>query len=90
MSGEITEIEVSDTLKFRSNCNTLKMETVKPFRITKIGPRIMPIIMVGGYEILRNLSEPSDHTLMHIDVYADYLSYVSPRILSKAIITLLT
>ena len=53
------------------NCNTLKMVTGKPFGITKIGARIMSIITVGGHEVTRNLSEPSDQTIMHIDVYAD-------------------
>ena len=54
------------------NCNTLKMVTGKPFGITKIGARIMSLI-----EVTRNLSEPSDQTIMHIDVYADYLSAIS-------------
>ena len=49
------------------NCNTLKTVTGKPFGITKIGARIMSIITV----VTRNLSEPSDQTIMHIDVYAD-------------------
>ena len=33
----------------RSNCNTLKMVTGKPFGITKIGRRTMSIITVGGH-----------------------------------------
>ena len=61
------------------NCNTLKMLTEKPFGITKIGARIMSIITVGGHEVTRNLNEPSDQTVMHIDVYADYLSAISPQ-----------
>ena len=66
------------------NCNTLKMVTGKPFGITKIGARIMLIITVGGHEVTRNLSEPSDQTVMHIDVYADYLSAISPQTTSRA------
>ena len=50
------------------NCNNLKMVTGKPFGITKIGARIMSIITVSGHELTRNLSEPSDQTIMHIDV----------------------
>ena len=72
------------------NCNTLKMVTGKPFGITKIGARITSIITVGGHEVTRNLSEPSDHTIMHIDVYADYLSAISPQTTSRALRTLLT
>ena len=53
------------------NRNTVKMVTGNPFGITKIGARIMSIITVGGHEVTRNLSEPSDQIIMHIDVYAD-------------------
>ena len=31
----------------------------------------MSIISLSGQEVTRNLNEPNDHTLMHIDVYAD-------------------
>ena len=48
------------------NCNTLKLATVKPFGITKIGARIMSIITVCGQEVTRNLRAPSDQTIMHI------------------------
>ena len=73
-----------------SSCNTLKLVTGKPFGITKIGARIMSIITVGGHEVTRNLSEPSHQTIMHIDVYADYLSTVSPQTISRAVRALLT
>ena len=72
------------------NCNTLKKVTGKPFGITKIGARIMSIITVGGHEVTRKLSEPSDQTIMHIDVYADYLSAISPQTTSRALRALLT
>ena len=72
------------------NCNTLKMVTGKPFGITKIGTRIMSIITVGGHEVTRNLSESSDQMIMHIDVYADYLSAISLRTPSRASRALLT
>ena len=66
------------------------MVTGKPFGITKIGTRIMSIITVGGHEVKRNLSDPSDQTIMHIDVYADYLSAIIPRTPSRALRALLT
>ena len=72
------------------NCNTLKIVTGKPFGITKIAARIMSIITVGGHEVTGNLSEPSDQTVMHIDVYADYLSAISPQTTSRALRALLT
>ena len=76
-SVPMPEAEVGATKS--GNCNTLKMVTGKPFGITKIGARIMSIITVGGHEVLRNLIEPSDQTTMHIDVYADYISAISPQ-----------
>ena len=63
----------------RSNCNISKKMTRKPFGITKIGTRPMSNITVGVHEVTRNLSEPSDQTIMHIDLYADYLSAISPQ-----------
>ena len=72
------------------NCNTLKVVTGKPFGITKIGARIMSITTVGGHKVTRNLSEPSDQTIMHIDVYVDYLSAISPQTTSRALRALLT
>ena len=50
----------------------------------------MSIITVGGHEVTRNLSEPSDQARMHIDVYADYLSAKSPQTTSRALRALLT
>ena len=70
--------------------NLLKIETGKPFGITKIGARIMSTITVGDHEVARNLSEPSNQTLMHIDVYADYMNTISPQTPSRALRALLT
>ena len=77
--------EATESATNGGNCNTLKMVTGKPFGTTKIGVRIMSIITVGGHEVTRKLSEPSDQTIMHIDVYADYLSAVSPQTSSRAV-----
>ena len=68
-SVKVPEAEMGATRS--GNCNTLKMVTGKPFGITKIGAKIRSIITVGGHEVTRNLSEPSDQTIMHIDVSAD-------------------
>ena len=86
----IPESEAIESATNGDKCNTLKMVTEKPFGITKIGVRIMSIIIVGGHKVTRNLSEPSDQTIMHIDVYADYLSAVSPQTTSRAVRALLT
>ena len=82
--------EATESATNSGNCNTLKMVTGKPFSITKIGARIMSIITVGGHEVTRNLCEQSDQKIMHIDVYAGYLSVVSPQTTSRAVRALLT
>ena len=84
------ETETGENLLKRSNCNTLKMVTGKPFGIRKIAARIMSITTVGGHELTRNLSEQSDQTLMHIDVYAEYLRRITPQNPSRALRALLT
>ena len=79
------ELETGDYSTTKSNCNTLRRVTRKPIGITKIGARIMTKITVGGHEVTRNLSEPKDQTLMHIDVYADYLRTIIPQTPSRAL-----
>ena len=64
-SVPMPEAEVGATKS--GNCNTLKLVTGKPFGITKIGARINSSITVGGHEVTRNLSEPSDQTTMQIN-----------------------
>ena len=73
-----SEPETRENLENRSGCNTLKIRIGKPYGITKIGARTMSIIAVGGHEVTRNLSEPSDQKLMHIDVYAELLKSNKP------------
>ena len=82
--------EVASGSTKTGNSNTVKMVTGKPFGISKIGARIMSTITVGGHEVTRNLSEPCDQTTMHIDVYPDYLSGISPQTTSRALRALLT
>ena len=45
---------------------------------------------MGGHDVRRNLSEPSDQTLLYIDVYADYLRTIRPQTPSRALSALLT
>ena len=80
LSGLVPKPEAELGATKSGNCNTLNMVTGKPFGITKIGARIMSIITVGGHEVTWNLSEPSDQYADYADVYADYLSAISPQI----------
>ena len=52
--------------------------------------RKISIITIDGYEVARNLSEPSDQTLNLIDLYADYLRTISPPTPSRALRALMT
>ena len=54
------------------------------------GSKIQSIISVAEPQVIRNLSEPSEFTLMHLDTYADYLRQVEPRTESRAVRALLT
>ena len=54
------------------------------------GSNIQSIISVAGHQVIRNLSEPSESTLMHLDTYADYLRQVEPRTESRAVRALVT
>ena len=73
LSAAFSQPETSDNLQIRSNCNTLIMETGKLFGIIMHEARTMSVITVGRHELTWNLSEPSDQTLMHIDVSAYFL-----------------
>ena len=68
----------------------LKVISGKRFGMVPQGNKIQSIISVAGHQVIRNLSEPSDFTLMHLDTYADYLRQVEPRTESRAVRALLT
>ena len=50
----------------------------------------MSIISVAGHRLVKNLSEPSENTLVHLDIYADYLREKDPKLDSRAVRALLT
>ena len=60
------------------------------FGMVPQGSKIQSIISVAGHQVIRNLSEPSEFTLMHLDTYADYLRQMEPRTESRAVRALLT
>ena len=60
------------------------------FGMVPQGSKIQLIISVAGHQVIRNPSEPSEFTLMHLDTYADYLRQVEPRTESRAVRALLT
>ena len=50
----------------------------------------MSIISVAGHQAVKNLSEPSEITLVHLEIYADYLREKDPKLDSRALRALLT
>ena len=85
---EATEVEET---KAPSSLN-IKLNVISGQRFGMVpqGSKIHSIISVAGHQVIRNLSEPSEFTLMHLDTYADYLRQVEPRTESRAVRALLT
>ena len=53
----------------------LKLNVIsgKTFGMRREGTKVMSIKSVAGHQVVKNLSEPSEITLVHLDIYADYL-----------------
>ena len=85
---EATEFEETKTPS--SLDMKLKVISGKRFGMVPQGNKTQSIISVAGHQVIRNLSEPSEFTLMHLDTYADYLRQVEPRTESRAVRALLT
>ena len=85
---EATEVEETKTPSSLS----LKLNVISGQRFGMVpqGSKIQSIITVAGHQVIRNLSEPSEFTLMHLDTYIDYLRQVEPRTESGAVRALLT
>ena len=58
--------------------------------MTKEGTEIITIISVAGHQVVKNLNKPSEITLVHLDIYADYLREKDPKLDSRAVRALLT
>ena len=85
---EATEVE--ETKAPISLSMKLNVISGQRFGMVPQGSKIQSIISVAGHQVIRNLSEPSEFALMHLDTYADYLRQVEPRTESRAVRALLT
>ena len=47
--------------------------------MTREGTKIISIISVADHQVVKNLSEPSEITAVHLDIYADYLRQERPQ-----------
>ena len=82
---EVEETKASSSLSMKLN-----VISGQRFGMVPQGSKIRSIISVAGQQVIRNLSEPSEFTLMHLDTYADYLRQVEPRTESRAVRAILT
>ena len=88
---ENEKLQEFDETKAPSSLNIkLKVISGKRFGMVPQGNKIQSIISVAGHQVIKNLSEPSEFTLMHLDTYADYLKQVEPCTESRAVRALLT
>ena len=53
------------------------------------GSKIQSTISMAGFYVIRSLSEPSEFTMMNLDIYEDYLRPAEPRTESSAVQALL-
>ena len=84
---EATEVEAKAPSSLSMKLNVISGHR---FGMAPQGSKIQSIISVAGHQVIRNLSEPSEFTLMHLDTYADYLRQMEPRTESRAVRALLT
>ena len=82
---EVEETKAPSSLSMKFN-----VISGQRFDMVPQGSKIQSIISVAGHQVFRNLSEPSEFTLMLLDTYADYLRQVEPRTESRAERALLT
>ena len=62
---------------------------IQTFGVVPQGSNIQSIMSVTGHQVIRNLGEPSEFTLMLLDTYADYMRQAEPRAESRAVRALL-
>ena len=87
-ASEASEMEETKAL----SSLTMKLNVIsgQTFGMVPQRSKIQSLISVAGHQVIRNLSEPSEFTLRHLDTYADYLRQVEPCTESRAARALLT
>ena len=84
-ASEVEERKATSSLSMK--INVISGQTIG---MLSQGSRIQSIISVARHHVIRNLSEPSEFSMMRLDLYADYLRQVEPRTESRAVRALLT
>ena len=89
----LNAFEASEDKKTKAPSSlTMKINVIsgQTFGMVPQGSRIQSKVSVAGHQVIRNPSEPSEFTMMHLDTYADYLRQLEPRTESSAVRALLT
>ena len=79
-----------DTQEPRKQGLKLNVISGRTFGMTEEGTKIMSIISVAGHQVVKDLSETSEVTLVHLDIYPDYLREKDPKLVSRVVRALLT
>ena len=93
LHGQLNTFEATEFEETKAPSSlSMKLNVISGQRFGMVpqGSKIQSIISVAGHQMIRNLSEPSEFTLMHLDTYADYLRQVEPRTESRVVRALLT
>ena len=74
-----------DNQKPKTRDRKMNVSSGKVFGMTRVGTKILSIISVTGYQAVKNLTETSEITLVHLVIYADYLGEKKPKLDSRAV-----
>ena len=58
--------------------------------MTRKSSKIISVILVAGHQLVKNLRETSEITLVHLDIFADYWHEKDPKLGCGALRALLT
>ena len=91
LQGQLNTFEATEVEETRAPSSlSMKLNVISEVRHGATRKQDSVDNSVAGHQVIRNLSEPSEFNLMHLDTYADYLRQVKPRIESRAVRALLT
>ena len=93
IQGRLNAFEASDVEETKAPSSlSMKLNVIsgQTFGMVPQGSKLQSIIPVTGHQVIRNLSEPSEFTLMHLYTYSYSLRQVEPRTESRTVRVLLT
>ena len=75
LEKEAKEEDNEESKKWGLELNVISGKT---FGMTREGTKLVSIKSITGYQVVKNLSEPSKTTVIHLDIYPDYLREKNP------------